>query len=123
MPMTLTEPLLLTDPAGRPLSCTCSLGRSDKLQHQQSDRGTSAWGGDIGLGWGHWPGMGMSAWDGDTNIRWGHQHGMGTSAWDGDTSMGRESSASVPTTMMTPLCHAAGKWVTVPCHLAGMSIG
>lgn len=90
--MTLAEPCLLTDPAGRPLTCTRSLGGgvSDKLQHQQSDRGTSAWGGDIGLGWGCQPGMRTPAWDGE------HQHRMGTPAWDGDISLAWKSSASIP---------------------------
>lgn len=63
LPMTLAEPLLLTDQAGHPLTCMPSLGRSGMLQHQQSSW-SSAWAGDISLGWGHQYGIGTSVLDG-----------------------------------------------------------
>lgn len=56
LPMTLAEPLLLTDQAGCPLTCMHSLGRSGTLHHQQSLV--------ISPGWGHQYGTGTSVLDG-----------------------------------------------------------
>lgn len=60
--MTRAEPLLLTDQTGCPLTCTCSLGRSEML-HQQS-AWSPAWAGDISLGWEHQYGIGTPVLDG-----------------------------------------------------------
>lgn len=62
LPMTLAEPLLLTDQAGCPLTCMHSLGRSGMLHHQQSLV--------ISLGWGQQPGLGTPVWDWDITIGW-----------------------------------------------------